>query len=611
MPPGGKKRGRASREVPPVRSVPLAPRLLSFIVFCVSFSLPNLVFSGRYFFSELHLLKWVVACAPLALIGAVAGYRLLRYGAVSTAFRLDGFGWVWFFLLLYTAAQPLWADVRSMETLWREWFFFASLWLVYVLASRLTDTSMLRAVLWGGVLSAAVSVLMAEMQRRGVAGAYSSLFFSTAKWFYQANTGQLNMFALWLAIGGLNAVYLFFSAERWKLPVRCLLLGLLAAICWGLLLSTSRSGLIAFVMGVALLSLFFLRYANRKQLLKTAAALSLLIALAFIGFNYSMEKMGRSFTRRFSSKMTETISNVMSATEKEPWLVLGSRGTIWATSWTMFSEQPLKGVGLGQFKWNYLDAQREALRRWPYLKWGYTYWAHNEFLQWLAETGIAGALLMLFLWLWWAGATFRALLFKPPLPPEAFWGNAMVALFLFNALWTRPFHRIENAVWLALAFAMANREMLRPLLPASWREKTNKLLRPLGAAICLLSLLGLFYLGNGVVGDRTIRRALLATNPLERGALLEQARKSPMVADLAEKQLAYYYIAFGELQEDPDLIAKGVNSLIDVFIKQPHIDELKALRQWATKLRHADLDRFVSYFTEIPDDLAEVVGGGR
>ncbi|PKL02450.1 MAG: hypothetical protein CVV55_04380 [Synergistetes bacterium HGW-Synergistetes-2] len=609
MPPG-KKRGRASREVSPVKNEPLAPRLLAFLVFCVSFSLPNLVFSGRYFFSELHLLKWVVACAPLAILGAVAGYRLLRYGAVSTTFRLDGFGWIWLVLLLYTAAQPLWADVRSIETLWREWFFFSSLWLVYVLASRLTDTSMLRAVLWGGVLSAAISVLMAEMQRRGVAGAYPFILPAT-RWEYLANSGQRNMLALWLAIGGLNGVYLFFSAERWKLPVRGLLLGLVAAICWGLLLSTSRSGMLGFVMGVAMLSLFFLLYANRKQLLKTAAALFLLVILAFIGFDYSMEKMGRSFTRRFSLKMNETISSVLSATEKEPWLLLGSRGTIWATTWTMFSEQPLKGVGLGQFKWNYLDAQREAQRRWPYLKWGYTYWAHNEFLQWLAETGIAGALLMLFLWLWWAGATFRALLFKPPLPPGAFWGNAMVALFLFNALWTRPFHRIENAVWLALAFAVANREMLRPLLPASWREKTNKLLRPLGAAICLLSLLGLFYLGNGVVGDRTIRRALLATNPLERGALLEKARKSPMVRDLAEKQLAYYSIAFGELQQDPDRIALGVNSMIEVFTKQPHIDELKVLRKWATKLRHADLDRFVSYFTDIPDDLAEVAGGGK
>lgn len=610
MPPG-KKRGRASREVTPVRSVPLAPRLLSFLVFCVSFALPNLVFSGRYFFSELHLLKWVIACAPLALLGVVAGYRLLRYGAVSTAFRLDGFGWVWLLLLLYTAAQPLWADIRSMETLWREWFFFASLWLVYVLASRLTDTSMLRAVLWGGVLSAAVSVLMAEMQRRGVASSFPYFFFSTTRESL-ANTGQRNMLALWLAIGGLNGLFLFFSTSRWKIPVRGVLLILLAAILQELIRSTSRSAILAFLLGMLLLFLFLLRYTDRSRFPKVAGGVFLLFCLIAAGAYITVDRMNSWLVAWKIRDMGRSVQVMFGDSAKsKPWSAFGERGTIWATSWTMFSEQPLKGVGLGQFKWNYLDAQREAQRRWPYLEWGYTYWAHNEFLQWLAETGIAGAFLMLFLWLWWAGAVLRALLFKPPLPPEAFWGNAMVALFLFNALFTRPFHRIENAVWLALAFAMANREMLRPLLPASWSEKTHRLLRPLGGVVCLMSLLGLLYLGNGVVGDRTIRRALLATNPLERGALLEQARKNPMVRDLAEKQLAYYYIAFGELQEDPDLIAKGVNSMIDVFIKQPHIDELKELRQWATKLRHADLDRFVSYFVEIPDDLAEVAGGGR
>ena len=277
----------------------------------------------------------------------------------------------------------------------------------------------------------------------------------------------------------------------------------------------------------------------------------------------------------------------------------------------MFEQQPLAGVGLGQFKWNFLQAQREAQRKWPHLEWGYTYWAHNEFLQWFAETGLIGGLLMLFLWLWWAGAMLRTLIFKPPLPPEAFWGNAMVTLFMFNALWTRPFHRIENAVWLALGFAMANREMLRPIFPASWGEKARLLLRPLGAAICLLSILGLFYLGDGVRGDRTIRRALLATNPLERGALLRQAHSSLMVRDLAERQLAHYYIEFGELQQDPDMIAYGINTMIDVFTKQPHIDELKELRNWATKLNHEDLKRYVSFFTDIPDDLAETAGGGK
>jgi O-antigen ligase len=563
------------------------------------------VFSGKFFFSDLHLAKWVFALAPLALLGFVGGYRTLRNGPVATSFHIDGFACVWLFLIIYTALQPLWTDVRSVETLLREWFFFAGLWLAYVLTYRLMDAKTLRAVLWGSVLSAAVSVGFAELQRRGVAGAYPFIYSSSGD--YIANTGQQNMLALWLAIGGLNGVFLFFSADRWKVPLRGVLLLLLSAVLYGLITSASRSGILAFALGSITLGLFLLRSAARKQLPKILAVMLIVFFLAAGAGVYT------GAGGRFLQKMGDMLEGVRSIGDGKAWMIFQDtdRSSVYATSWTMFAEQPWKGVGLGQFKWNYLQAQREAQRRWPYLPWGYTYWAHNEILQWFAETGIIGGLLMLSLWLWWAGATLRALITKPPLTPNAFWGSSMATLFLFNAMWTRPFHRIENAVWLALAFAMANREMLRPIFPVAWSEKTRVLLRPLGGIICLMSLLGLFYLGDGVRGDRTIRRALLTQNPLERGALLERARNSLMVRDVADKQLAYFHIAFGELQNDPDMIARGINSMIDVFTKQPHVYELQVLRKWAKKLNHEDLNRYVSFFTDIPDDLAETAGGGK
>lgn len=609
MPPQKRRVPTKSFEAP-LQEIAPAPRALVWCAFCISFALPNLVFSGAYFFTPLHPMKWIVAFTPLVFLGAVVGYRLLRHGA-AVNFRFDGFSALWLLLLLFTALQPLWTDVRSPTTLLREWFFFASLWLVYVLASNLMDTPLLRSVLWGGATSAALSAFLAEMQRLGMAKTFSFFFSSTSRQ-YLANTGQANMFALWLAIGGMCAIVLLLSAERWKIPARVVLLGLLAAIGRGLIFSASRSGIAAFVAGFAMISLIFLRSSDQKRLWRRTGAVALLILLAVAWFHYSTEgKAGQAVRRRLDWKITQTFNHAVKAMESEPWTLFEARGTIWATTWTMFAASPLRGVGLGQFKWNYLSAQRESLRRWPHLKWGYTYWAHNEFLQWFAESGFVGGAAMLFLWLWWLFGVLRTLIGRPPVSSGALWGASMVALFLVSALFTRPFHRIENAVWLSLAFAMANREMLWPLSPASWRERGRALRRPLGAAICSISLLGLLYLGNGLVGDRTIRRALLATNPLERGALLEKARKSPMVRDLAEKQLAYYYIAFGEMQQDPDLIALGVNSMIDVFTKQPHIDELKVLRQWATKLRHPDLDKYVSHFTNIPDDLAESAGGGK
>ena len=58
---------------------------------------------------------------------------------------LDGFSFLWLMLLAYMTVQPLWAETRSLTTFYREWFFFASLWMVYVLASLLADKKVLRA----------------------------------------------------------------------------------------------------------------------------------------------------------------------------------------------------------------------------------------------------------------------------------------------------------------------------------------------------------------------------------------------------------------------------------------------------------------------------------
>jgi O-antigen ligase len=112
-------------------------------------------------------------------------------------------------------------------------------------------------------------------------------------------------------------------------------------------------------------------------------------------------------------KMDDVLKNPLS---------IANRDSIWATSWTMYTERPLRGVGLGQYKWHYLDAQREMLKRWPGMRWQYTHWAHNEFLQWFAETGTAGGLLMVFLWGWWAVSAFSAFLRKRSHSPEAYWG---------------------------------------------------------------------------------------------------------------------------------------------------------------------------------------------
>ena len=449
-----KKKQTTRAAAPRIGSATEGPGPIAAAAFCAALALPNLVFSGTTFFETLHLAKWVATFVPFAALGVFEGWRLARRGPDGSRLRLDLFGAGWLGLLLLCALQPLWADVRSLTTLVREWFFPACLLLVYLLSLFMARGRVLRAAMLGSALCAAASVLLAEMQIRGATGLFPGAFYTTAR-DYLANTGQRNMLALWLAIGGLNSAHLLLSDGGRR--VRAAAGALFAVNAYGLFSTNSLSGFAAFSTGLALMLLFRLRVASRGA--RRATGVFLLVAAAGSAA-LLLSPAGERFTP-LRHKISRYATAAVEARDMKPWTILGERGTIWATSWAMIGERPMRGVGLGQFKWNYLQAQREAQRRWPHLEWGYTSWAHNEFLQWLAETGAPGAAVLLILWLWWLWTTLRALFRGTPLSREAVWGCAMVALFTMDAMWTRPFHRIENAVWLAVAFAVANREVLR------------------------------------------------------------------------------------------------------------------------------------------------------
>lgn len=560
--------------------IPLLSERATLPFFFLAFVLPNLVFSGPWFYSTLHLMKWAVVFFPLAIAGMAAGYVILRRGTKATGFRLDGFAVLWLFLLLYVTMQPFWSGLRSPGTFFSEWFFFSGLWLIYVLVSSMEREDFLSPLLWGALVNCAISVLFAELQVRDLRGPF--FFILPTPGHYIANTGQQNMFSLWLAMGGLNGAALMLRGERRNLK-GLLLIFLLAVDFWGLISTTSRSGILAFASGFLALAALTLR--NRAGRWGRRLLAVLLLFIAVFGLNIFLNE-GRWGILLY--KMDDIVKNPLS---------IAHRDSIWATSWTMFTERPLRGVGLGQYKWHYLDAQREMLKRWPHLKWQYTHWAHNEFLQWFAESGLIGGVLFLFLWLWWGISAFRVFLKKEDLSPEALWGSAMICLFLFNALWTRPFHRIENVLWLSLAFAVTNREVLFPLFPSPSPEEFEKGGRLLGGVMCLVSLLGVLYLGSGMWGDRQLRLAASPDLPGEERLLsVEKALRSPMVMELAEQQRAYALIALGQERKNPEMVSEGLNELMGFFRKQPHVKELGYLTGWSKRLENEPLyQEFQSY----------------
>lgn len=546
----------------------LLPRALAIFLFLFALAVPNLVFSGFSFHSSLHLMKWVAALVPLAIGALVATGRVLRHGTMSTGFRLDGFAVLWLVLLLYVTVQPFWSGVRSPETFFREWFCFAALWLAYVLFMHCADRRLLRAVLWGALVSGAVNVLFAEMQVRGLSGSLS--FVLPTPGHYVGNTGQQNMLALWLAIGGLGGAFLMMCSgegERRLLPCAVLLQTL---TLWGLISTTSRSGILGCVIGFSVLAALLIRIGGRRYVKRTAAVA--LLFLAVLGANLALNE-GRLGI--LTLKMGDMIANPLS---------IAHRDTIWATSWTIYAHRPLRGVGLGQYKWHYLDAQRAMRAAHPRMKWLFTLWAHNEYLQWFAETGTPGGVLLLTLFGWWGLSLLAVFVRRTPLSPSAVWGSALVALFAFDALWTRSWHRIENALWLALAFAVTNREILLPFLPGTEERFFRRSGRVAAAAIFLVAAVGLLYLADGVWGDRAVLLGISAPPDLPRSPHLERALRSPMVRDEAEREAAYRLISVGERRRDPQMTADGLNALAAYFAKEPHVRELYVLRKWSRKL---------------------------
>ena len=113
---------------------PLVPQWMLWICFLISFSLPTLVFSGRYWFDTLHIMKWTVTMVPIGVLSLAAGVILASRELEQVDFVLDPFGALWLILVLFVTAQPLFTPMTSYSTFGKEWFYFSCLFAAYMLA---------------------------------------------------------------------------------------------------------------------------------------------------------------------------------------------------------------------------------------------------------------------------------------------------------------------------------------------------------------------------------------------------------------------------------------------------------------------------------------------
>ena len=561
------------------------PMIFYFLIF-ITLGLPNLIFSGTSWFDTLHIMKWTFAMVPVAIISVVGGVSIAFYGNERTNFKIDLFGFLWLIMLGYISIQAVWVNVTSWSTYMKEWFFFATLAAIYIFSFNLfKDAKAHRTVLWIANLNAGINVIFAELLIRNMNGFFP--FIMNAPGNYIGNTGQQEMFGLWMAMAVMNGIYLNAayskvsndtpSKTRPSCIFKYLNLGLLALNSWGMWNSTTRAGFLSLIAGTIIISIIFIRN-DRKQMLKKVGQ-GIAIVLLMLALNTGMSYFG--FGRAYDL-LNKTMDMVMNPSS------FGKRQGIWKTSWAIFMEHPIKGVGIGHYKWHYLEGQRIAFQKDPEMEWQFTYWAHNEYLQWFAEFGIFGAVLLIAAAVWWIWRFIKFMSLKKMLSIEASWASAMLSLILFDAIFSRPFHRIENVVWLALAFAIVNRE----ILPYSYRwseVRHSSIYRITGCFIVVISITGLVFLASGLVGDKHLKKSYQTRSVKIQAEYINDARKLPMSRDEAEEQYAYHLMAVAKATKNPNDWADAINQLYRSFTIRPQAKQLMELLTLARQIRNPKL----------------------
>jgi O-antigen ligase len=602
-----KFKGIGSKMLQNAQKTQIVPQWLLWACFLISFAAPNLVFSGRYWFDTLHIMKWTVAMVPIGVLTLFAGVVLATCPLSRVDFILDPFGAIWLILALFVTAQPIFIPMTSYSTFAKEWFYFSCLFAVYMLAYNACKSGkMHRALLWGGSVNAAINVLFAEMLMKSWNKGFH--FILDVPGNYIGNTAQQEMFGLWTAMAVLNCIYLHLQyvedrEEGEKLTDRpglfaLLLLNLffLAVNSWGLWNSTARGGILSLFVAFAMLVAGLWRSGHVSALKRSYKIFGVVIIfLVTVLAGGSLLGIGRGSA--LVSKMMDMIRNPTS---------IGNRISIWRTSFEVFRMRPLTGVGIGHYKWHFLEGQKNLYRKYPELlddpeyDWQFTYWAHSEYIQWLCETGVIGAALLAVMAVWWLYSFVMALIKKKELPPETLWGCAMLFLLWFDALFSRPFHRIENSVWMALAFALANRSLLPrrvkwTVVDSAW------VYRAFGVFIATVSIYGFVFLAGGIEGDQLIYKSLSRPSTFhEKDDLLKRAEKNLMSRDDALEQRGYLLLELGVVQKDAEVFVDGIRSLYEAFIRRPTSKLLFELADYARQIENNELLEILSAYLK-PD----------
>jgi hypothetical protein len=284
----------------------------------------------------------------------------------------------------------------------------------------------------------------------------------------------------------------------------------------------------------------------------------------------------------------------------------------YATTLYMIREDPIFGVGFGNYKYRYLEAQITMKSDFPYgkqLPWTYTFWAHNEYLQFIAECGIPAFIIVLSLLFLWARQIYgfvRAV--TKSLPEEFLWGLSIVILFAVSSFFERPFHQLEIGIWFPLGCAVMNACVSpdKPEPDESTRHKRESRKRNTSGggwrgfltALCItaFSLVGAALYIHGAIGQyalRQVRNELNNTNDVSAlvraYSSLVTAQKPLLTREEAQRVRSYLDVMYYAGMRNVNEAQNAVDRAFVYFLRHPTYETYIFVRKAATGLNRRDI----------------------
>ncbi|GHV55993.1 hypothetical protein FACS1894216_19450 [Synergistales bacterium] len=591
------------------------PRIIAFAAAFAVVSLPVLLFNRYGWYPQTHLFKWAAA---FSVIAYGAGSCALMFTAGRGEAGLARTDAAWLALLLSLALlQAAFVPVRNFPEWVRNWYFFAALGGAVFLLRSLPIDDVLPAILRSSAVTGGISVIIGFIQRTDPAAARPFIFdISMAQDRFAANTGMDNILGVYLALAILagclpliGTIKLFAGGQKER-AAECRPYGymmiifdvsLLALNAAGMWMTGSRSAILSCAVGILVLILA-LRPGARQ--IKRMAVCAVIASAVVICAAYAAPDTLKVQRRN----MRDSLSlNSLSALKE-------GRYAIWGISLEVIKTAPMFGVGLGNYKWNYMDAMA-AFREKSGIPPRYTYWAHSEYLQLIAEIGAAGAAAFFLLLFWYIRLAARELTGgsenerAAERRPCIAWALAAIAVLAVDSCFSRPFHSADTAFTLSLALALISRLCERPLALGRFARFAA------GGAIFLIASSGMLLFADSFSDQAYIGKYFYNPFYITFSSSAEREKnKHPLLLRDAYLRLAAKEnyvrarITFGGDAQNDENYRDAVRTLTEYFMTEPRYDELnKLMTLYQARGEVSEGEKYFKYYPE--DERAKFLRG--